>query len=163
MLLTVNDAIASQIGTDRLCYKDTILGSTPPFKVEATVSAGYTDITSIVNWNLYGALTDKNYQDLRNILIDDFLGDWATLSDADKTLLVEHYIYPAATTQAELDALMTVADQDAFRHEVIDQLSACDCGPISKSTTAGSNKFFKHEIDDTAAISAAEVLTHQTI
>jgi len=68
MLLTVHDDIFPQIGTDRLSYDPITYPSAtnPVFKVEATVSTGYTDISTIENWDLYWGELEINGLQLKD-------------------------------------------------------------------------------------------------
>lgn len=143
MLLTKHDSVV--IEAERLTYPGTL--SDPPFKSEATVSAGYTDVTSLANWQSLGTLAGLSFKDLRNILINDYVASWATLSDVNKKILVRHHVYPAATTTADLDALWTLAEREDFRQDVIDSISSGYL-IIRKSSDAGSEKLLCIEVKD---------------
>ncbi len=119
MLLTVNDSITfpppagSALEIDRAA-----LDGDPPFKAEATVSTGYTDITSIANWDLYGRTTGLSTAAFRQVLMDDFIATWGALTTAEQKILVSHYVWPDGTGDAELDALWTDAERAQFLADV---------------------------------------------
>jgi len=92
---------------------DSAQESNPRFKHEATVSAGYTELTSISDWTTHGTKAIGNYKDFRNELIANFT-DWATYSNDDKKRLMEHYVWPSTETTANLDLLYTQAERDQF-------------------------------------------------
>ena len=87
--------------------------SNPRFKHEATVSAGYTELTSISDWTTYGTRAIGSHKDLRNELITHFTS-WATYSDDDKKKLMQHYVWPSTETTAALDLLYTQTERDEF-------------------------------------------------
>ena len=87
--------------------------STPRFKHEATVSAGYTELTSISDWTTYAQKAINSYTEFRNELITRF-ASWATYSDSDKKKLIEHYVWPSTETIANLDLLYTQTERDQF-------------------------------------------------
>jgi hypothetical protein len=51
MLLTAYLINGQAVGVDLPSWEDSDLNGNPPFKAELTVSAGYTDISSMENWN----------------------------------------------------------------------------------------------------------------
>lgn len=156
MKLTVHDSLADQVGTDVLRYDKGVVPT--PFKSEETVSTGYTDVTSIVNWDLLWTLTGIKYKALRNTLITDHLGSWGTLGDSDKKILVRHHVWPSGTSTADLDALWTYSERNAFRSRVIEGLS-CRHVKVRKSTTTNSEKLFVSQIDDTGVDVITELST----
>ncbi len=87
--------------------------SNPRFKHEATVSAGYTELTSISDWDNHGMRAIVSYKDFRNELISNFT-NWATYSNDDKKRLMEHYVWPSTETTANLDLLYTQTERDEF-------------------------------------------------
>ena len=115
MLLTINDLIPFPPVTGGSLEIDrAALGSNPPFKAEIAVSAGYTDITSIAAWDLYGWATSLGVSAFRQMLIDDFIGSWGTLTTDEKKILVRRYVWPSGTTDTELDALWTATERAQF-------------------------------------------------
>ncbi len=93
------------------------------FKHEATVSAGYTELTSISDWYNHGMKAIANYKDFRNELIATFT-NWATYSDDDKKKLIKHYVWPSTETTANLDLLYTQAERDQFLTDCVSALNA---------------------------------------
>ena len=90
------------------------LAGAEPFKAEDTVSPDYDDITSLANWELYGWATDLGYTEFRQMLIDDFVGSWVTLTAADHKILMRCYVWPSGTPDTELDALWTATERAQF-------------------------------------------------
>jgi len=103
---------------------DSAQESNPRFKHEATVSAGYTELTSISDWNNYAMKAIPKYSDFRNELIAVFT-DWATYSDDDKKILITHYVWPSTETTANLDLLYTQTERDEFLIQCIILLNGC--------------------------------------
>jgi len=95
---------------------DSAQESNPRFKHEATVSAGYTELTSISDWTTYGTKAIDSYKDFRNELIANFT-DWATYSNDDKKRLMQHYVWLSTETTANLDLLYTQTERDQFVKE----------------------------------------------
>ncbi len=118
MLLTVNDMLTFPPAAGEALEIDRVaLGGDPPFKAEATVSTGYTDVTSVANWDLHGQAT-SGYSVFRQVLLDDFIGDWGTLTTDEQKTLVRHHVWPIGTTDTELDTLWTAAERAAFLAKV---------------------------------------------
>ncbi|TDI97049.1 MAG: hypothetical protein E2O29_02085 [Deltaproteobacteria bacterium] len=92
---------------------DSAQESNPRFKHEVTVSAGYTELTSISDWCNHGMKAVSNYKNFRNELISIF-SNWATYSDDDKKKLIQHYVWPSTETTANLDLLYTQIERDEF-------------------------------------------------
>lgn len=118
MLLTKNDSVT--LTASSVSYPVSV---TEPFKAEASVSTGYTDITSLTNWCLFGMDAYSDYSSFRNMLISDFEPTWGTLSDPDKRILVDHYVYPSETTTIELDGLFTKTERDICLNKTSDKLN----------------------------------------
>ena len=137
-ILSARNDIASQVGGDVMRGLDPDSSGNSMFKSEDTLSAGYTDKTTLTNWDLYGAQIDGlKYNEFRNILIVDFVGTWATLIDTDKKTLVRHYVYDSTETTANLDLLYTQAERDDFMNQVVKSLNVCDCN-LRKETNSES-------------------------
>lgn len=127
-ILSARDDIASQVGGEVIRGPHLDGSGNPLFKSEDTLSAGYTDKTTLTNWDLYGALVDGlDYDDFRNILIADFVGSWGSLSDVDKKTLIRHYVYDSAETVPNLDLLYTQSERDDFQSRAAEALNTCDC------------------------------------
>lgn len=109
---------------DVLTY-DSAQESNPRFKHEATVSAGYTELTSISDWDNYAMKAIARYSDFRNELVTQFT-NWATYSDNDKKRLIKHYVWPSTETTANLDLLYTQAERDQFLATCVVLLNECD-------------------------------------
>ena len=118
------------------------------FKKEATASTGYSDISSVDNWHRYWAYTGIDYYEFRNTLINDYVGSWGTLSDADKKILVEHHVYPASTTTADLDALWTAAERAEQRLNLVKQFENCAGCRVKTSATTDSETLVLITIHD---------------
>src|SRR3972149_2102523 len=121
-------------------------GANPYIKAEATVSAGYADISSIAHSIGFAQFVKYSFNQLRNELMG-FNASWATLSDADKKLLIENYVYPSATPTAELDALYTQTERDAFRDEVIQKLNSDTKSLFSVWRDVADGKHYKVTVD----------------
>lgn len=89
-------------------------------------------------------------QEIRDKIIDDHLPGWGTLSDPDKTKLIEFHVWASTATAAELDALYSPALRDIFRDDIFEQQRALGC-VITKSTTGGSVKFLNWTGNDAEA------------
>jgi len=134
MKLTKRDDV--DFSGDVLIY-DSAQESNPRFKHEATVSTGYTELTSISDWHTYGRRAITVYSDFRNELIGNFIPNWATLIDGEKKLLIEHYVYPSTETPSNLDLLYTQAERDQFMEDTVVLLNTCDCN-LQKVISDGS-------------------------
>ncbi len=104
-------------------WKNYNLGGNVPFKIEASVSAGYKDITSLKNWDEFGTL-GGSYVQVRNELILGYVASWGAMGVGEKKLLVRHYVYPSATSTADLDALYPLGERDGYTAEVVLRLNA---------------------------------------
>lgn len=104
-------------------------GGIAPFKAEAAPSADYTDFSSLENWCIYHYYASYDEKAVRNLLITDYVGSWATLTDDEKKALIEHYVYLSTETTANLDLLYSKAQRDAFRDRCMVALATCDCRP----------------------------------
>lgn len=123
MKLTKRDDV--DFSGDVLVY-DPAQESNPRFKHETTVSTGYTELTSITDWNSYGQEIIKLYKDFRNALITNFT-NWATYSDADKKILISHCVWPSTETTMNLDLLYTQTERDQFLAVCVTALNGCNC------------------------------------
>jgi len=122
MKLTRRDDV--DITTDCLRFNRVDGSGNPGFKRETTVSSGYTDITTLINWELYWSHTGIKYKDFRKQIKDDYEPSWATLSDDDKKTLIRHNHWPDSETQENLDALYTSQQRTDFKVEVLKILDA---------------------------------------
>lgn len=157
MILSARNDIESQVGGEVIRGPHLDGSGNPMFKSESSLSAGYTDKTSLVNWDLYGAQVDGlTYRDFRDILITDFVGDWATLSDADKKTLIRHYVYDSTETIPNLDLLYTQVERDDFQKEAVDSLNVCDCN-LQKE--GNGEKYWNVLPDNTGVLTRIELKT----
>lgn len=162
-LLTVRNDIAGQVGGEAIRASQLDASGNPQFRAEAAVSAGYTDITSLENWMRHGMVrTGLDHRTFRNLLIDDFLPNWATLAVADKQHLVKHYVWPAGTTDRELDALYPKSDRDELRDRCMEDLISAGVNS-QRSSTAGSEKYFDMRVLDDRTLSPQEIRTDATL
>ena len=105
MLLTVHDDIFPQIGTGRLSYDPSLYTTNPVFKAEASVSSGYTDISTIENWNIYGGettLTTKQLRDEIDTLV--VAKTFASCTDAEKDVASEWFVVDKSDRDTRHDA-----------------------------------------------------------
>jgi len=160
MLLTVRNDISNQIGNDVLFCKRIDSSGNPAFKAETVLSSGYTDITNVTNWNLYGRQAETNYENYRNILIDDYIGSWGALSSGDKGVLVENFVYPSGTTDGELDGFYTSSERSIFNEKVIQSLDIENALTLKSADNPG--KFFEILVSDNQIMRGLEVLPYTT-
>ena len=144
MLLTKHDSVT--LASDGMITHGDLSGALP-FKREATVSTGYSDVSSVNNWRRFWSYVGINYKVFRNTLISEYVGSWGTLNDAQKKTLVRNHVYPASTTTADLDALWTAAKRVKQRFNLIRQFKRCGC-VIQPSATANSEKLILAEVND---------------
>lgn len=122
MLITRRDDV--DITCDVLYYERVDTSGDPSFKAEGSVSSGYTDITSLDNWDKYWWNTAYVFKDFRDLLIADYLPSWAILSSADKKTLVRSNVWPDSESESNLDLLYTGAERDAFMEDSMARLDA---------------------------------------
>lgn len=102
----------------------------PRFVIQASTPSGYTAINTIYNWGNYGRRAINNYKIFRNEFLSEFPLDsttWADYTDADKKILIEHYLYDSSETETNLNALVPKSERDKFRGICIDELKYCGC------------------------------------
>ena len=156
MKLTIHDDLLPQVGTGSFHYKTSDYPT--PLKFEASVSAGYTELTSSEEWDIYWVYTGVNYKTYRNNIITHFNGSWASLSVAERKVLVHNFCWPATATVGELDACFTSAERFAFKKEVIKGLNNNDC-MFKLSSTASSEKYFDLTVNDSGTMNPTELLS----
>lgn len=130
----------------------------PRFKHEATVSAGYTELTSISDWNNYAMKAIGNYNDFRNELITVFT-NWATYSNDDKKILIKHYVWPSTETTANLDLLYTQTERNQFLLQCVALLNKCDCN----FQIAPDGKYWNILPDTAGSLVTTALKTYETI
>ncbi|TXT28098.1 MAG: hypothetical protein FD136_2032 [Chitinophagaceae bacterium] len=139
------------------------LGSNAPLKLEATVSAGYANITGINNLVNFGYMVG-GFNSIRNELIN-LIPQWTTFSDADKKLLIKNYVYPTTATTAELDALYTPAERDNFKLGIMENINSDNKSFFStiRSNVSGSIKFFIVKVNDLGTVDTGTEILSNTI
>lgn len=160
MKLTIHDDLFSQVAAGTFSYDPSTYPT--PCKFEVSVSAGYSEITDVADWNRYWPSVGIDYIDYRNYLIDTFEPTWGTLSDDQKKALIEQYVWPSETTGTELDALYTSIERLAFKENVVKTLETCGC-IFKKSSTSSSEKYFNLTVDDGGIMDPQELLTDVTL
>ncbi len=162
MKLTIHNSVSfPPVAGSSLEIDSDVLGVDSAFKAESSVSVGYTDITSIANWNLYGWATSLDYRGIRNELIG-FVNSWTTLTVPEKKILVSHFVYPVSTTQSELDGYWAKIERADQRHETREKLSSCDC-LIMASKTINSEKFLLVGVDDAGIVTGVEIVSDKIL
>lgn len=113
MLLTVHDDIFPQIGTNRLSYDPSVYPSdtNPVFKAEATVSTGYTDISTIENFPMYGGETTLTTEELRTE-IDALVAakTFTACTAAEKDIASEWFVVDKSDRDTKHDAAQQEAN-----------------------------------------------------
>lgn len=132
--------------------------SNPRFKHEATVSAGYTELTRISDWVNHGMKAISKYKDFRNELIANFT-NWATYSNDDKKRLVTHYVWLSTETTANLDLLYTQAEREQFVKNCVVVLN----GNGSNFQIAPDGKYWNMLPDVTGVLVTTELKTDVAI
>lgn len=86
-------------GVDIDNWNDSDLNNNKPFKLSGlTTNNNYTDITSILNWSIFGNFVLNDYcatrYEIREIVND--IG-WNSLTDHDKNIVIDYYAYTSST------------------------------------------------------------------
>jgi len=112
MFLTVHDDIFPQIGTGRLSYDPSLYppATNPVFKAEVSVSGGYTDISTIENWPLYGGETQLDAEGIKDE-IDTLVvaKTFASCTDEEKDVDSEWFV----VDKSDRDTRHTAAQQES--------------------------------------------------
>lgn len=66
---------------------------------------------------------NSNQNQFRNLLITDYLLNWATLTNEEKRILVRNYVYPITETTANLDLLYTQVKRDKYLSDTVAELN----------------------------------------
>ena len=90
------------VGVDLSGWNDADLNGNDAFKIilsGTTVPSGYTEITSIENWNRFGLQVANDYSVVKFEIKDiaELLG-WTGLTNTEKDLAIKYYAYPDPTT-----------------------------------------------------------------
>lgn len=90
------------VGIDINTWSDADLNGNKPFKFiysGQTISSGYTDISSIINWNKYGCQVVNDYlvckHEIKDLVVEK---GWSNLTNTEKDLAIIYYSYPDTTT-----------------------------------------------------------------
>lgn len=89
------------IGIDTNTWYDSDLNGNEPFKIilsGETIPSGYTNITSIANWNKFGGNIANDYLvpkfEIRDIVN---ITGWTGLTNVEKDIVIEYYAYTGVT------------------------------------------------------------------
>jgi len=106
MMLTKRNDV--DFSGDVLTY-DTAQESNPRFKLEASASAGYTDVSSIINFNAFGFYVgnDETIRDEIDILFQ--ATTWAALTTPEKEIVSKYFL----TTKVNRDTVHDAVQQEA--------------------------------------------------
>jgi len=90
------------VGIDLSGWDDADLNGNPAFKIilsGTTVPSGYTEITSIENWNRFGLQVANDYSVVKFAIkeLAEMIG-WTGLTNTEKDLSIKYYAYPDPTT-----------------------------------------------------------------
>jgi len=90
------------VGVDLSGWDDADLNGNPAFKIilsGTTVPSGYTEITSIENWNRFGLQVANDYSVVKFAIkeLAEMIG-WTGLTNTEKDLSIKYYAYPDPTT-----------------------------------------------------------------
>jgi len=98
------------VGIDITSWSDIDLNGNKPFKMiysGDSISSGYTDISSIVNWHKFGAFVCNDYFaykcSVKTLVVEK---NWSGLTNAEKDLAIQYYAY-TDTTSAVIHLMMT--------------------------------------------------------
>ena len=132
-----------------------------PIKAEATVSAGYSDVSSPRNWLGLGGLVGYACNKLRNELMA-FNASWGGLSTDNQKALVEQYVWPNGTPGAELDALYSSAQRNAFRDTVVEAINGDSTVLFSVWKDDTDGKLYRVTVD-AGVTTKTEITTYGTL
>ena len=126
MLLTVHDDIFPQIGTGVLSYDPSTYppATNPVFKAEATVSTGYTDISTIENWAIYGGETQlitKEIKDEIEALV--VAKTFASCTDEEKDIASIWFVVDKSDRDTRHTATQQEANAEILTRNVLTQVS----------------------------------------
>ena len=90
------------VGVDINVWGIADLKGNKPFKLilsGETIPSGYTNISSIVNWNMFGSNVANDYlvckKEIKEFVIEK---GWSNLSNVEKDLAIQYYAYPDTTS-----------------------------------------------------------------
>lgn len=138
------------------------LAGNAPLKWEAAVSTGYANVTDILNLDKHYFSVFAPVNEVRNELITTFISLWATATPEERKALVRWYVYPATATVAELDALYTLAERDAFKLILMNNLNRETTNYFSVWKDTINGKFYKAYSADRVT-EKAEITTYSIL
>ncbi len=142
--------------TGEVIIYDPLEEGNPRFKFEDSVSSGYEELTSISDWNNYLRRVLTQYKKFRNEMIINFIPGWFSYNNAQKKILIRHWIWDSSESIPELDLLIPLNKRNTFKRNVIDSLNNGGNCNICKSND--SEKYFDIQVDD-AGVIVVEVTT----
>ena len=90
------------VGIDLIQWNSTELNGNLPFKLilsGITISSGYVDISSIINWNRFGCQVANDYLVCKNEVKELVVKKgWSTLTNTEKDLAIQYYAYLDTTS-----------------------------------------------------------------
>jgi hypothetical protein len=90
------------VGIDLIQWDSADLNGNQPFKLilsGTTIPVGYTDISSIINWNKFGCMVANDYLVCKNEIKEICLiRGWSNLTNTEKDLSIQYYSYPDTTS-----------------------------------------------------------------
>lgn len=111
MKLTKHDLVT--IGTEVLTYDPSDLGGNPPFKAEESVSTGYTDISTIENWPMFGEETLLTVEGQRNEISALVVAKtFSSCTDPEKDVASEWFVVDKADRDTRHNALQQEANAE---------------------------------------------------
>lgn len=106
MILIKRDDI--DISGDCMIYDPTVDATLPRFKVVASKTAGYTDISSIENFYKFGSLAGEDYKKVRSEIKNLYISlGWNSLRDKEKDICSRLFI----STKSERDQIFSLSVQ----------------------------------------------------
>jgi hypothetical protein len=101
-LLLAYQISGQTVGINISTWNITDLNGNQPFKVilsGQTIPAGYTDISSIVNWNTFACTIVNDYLVCKNVIKELVIAKgWSNLTNTEKDLAIQYYAYPDTTS-----------------------------------------------------------------
>lgn len=84
--------------------------------------AGFTLSVKAADFKKFSYLFGS-YREMRNEIITSALPNWATITSAEKMVLVENYVFPTTETSVNLDLLYPLIERNKFRDNAIKRLN----------------------------------------
>lgn len=152
MLLTAYVIDEQKVGTELFSWSSAALNGNKPFKAESSVSEGYEDISSIINWSKFGLDTGRDFKFVRkeiqilaasigfnnmNLEEKTICADWFSVVQADA--LTIYTIDELIEKGKEFSRLTTESRQTRFLaciSEVYNRLSKAQANAIVDKITS---------------------------